>query len=69
MAVIVVDYAAAFDAVATILPLLLTTVATNPIAGLPLTAAAQLTTTTAKAINKQLTLAVDGSQLHCRCHH
>jgi hypothetical protein len=60
MAVVVVNCAAMFDAVATIPPLLPMAVATNSIATPPSTAAAQLTMVTAKAIiSKQLRLAVE----------
>ncbi len=50
MVVVVVNCTAVFDAIATILPLLPTAAATNAIATLPLTAATQLTMTTAKAV-------------------
>jgi hypothetical protein len=70
MAVIVVNCAAAFDAVATIPSLLLMAAATNAIAVPPLTAAAQSTMTIAKAaVDKQGTLAVDGSGQHPHCRH
>jgi hypothetical protein len=62
MAVVILNCAAAFNAIATIPLLLLLAVATNAIAALPFTAATQSTTATTKAVvDKWLTLAVDGA--------
>ncbi len=70
MVVIIVDCAVAFNAVATIPPSSLMAAATNAMAALPSTAAAQSTTMTVKAVvDEQQTLAIDGGQQHCRQRH